>query len=112
MIERNHFRGKSDQTAGVARAGKGLLAGLLRCGRCGRKIYLRYWGKSGTNPHYLCHGDFHAGGESYCIGFGGTTVDRRCAEEILRVLSPLGMRASLQALDQLGSQQDQQRRAM
>lgn len=112
MIRRNNWRGESDQTAGAVRGGKGLLAGLLRCGRCGRKLYVRYWGKAGTSARYLCTGDFGAGGGRYCIGFGGALVDRRFGEEIVRVLSPLGIRASLEALDQLGSQQDQRHAAM
>src|SRR5262249_21264702 len=93
-------------------AGKGLLAGLLRCRRCGRKLYVRYWGKSGTSARYLCSGDFAAYGGSYCIGFGGATVDRRFSEEIVRVLSPLGIRASMDALEQLGVQQDGRHQAM
>jgi hypothetical protein len=43
-------------------------------------------------------GDFPAG--RYCVGFGGATVDRRIGEEVVRVLSPLGVRASLEALEQ------------
>ena len=110
-MRRNNFRGESDETAGVARAGKGLLAGLLRCGRCGRKLHVRYWGKSGTSARYLCAGDVDAGGH-YCVGFGGATVDRRFGDEIMRVLSPLGIRASLEALERLGSQQDERRQAI
>ena len=105
MIGRNNWRGESDETAGAVRAGKGLLAGLLRCGRCGRKLYVRYWGKSGTSARYLCTGDFGADGGRYCIGFGGATVDRRFGDEIVRVLSPLGVRASVEAFDRLGAQQ-------
>ncbi len=112
MIRRNDFRGESDETAGVARAGKGLLAGLLRCGRCGRRLHVRYWGKSGTSARYLCSGGFGADGGRYCIGFGGATVDRRFADEIVRVLSPLGIRASLEALERLGAQQGAQHQAM
>ena len=112
MIRRNDFRGESDETAGVARTGKGLLTGLLRCGRCGRKLYVRYWGKSGTSARYLCSGDYTAAGGHYCIGFGGSSVDRRFGEEIVRVVSPLGIQASLDALDELGSQQDEQRQAL
>jgi hypothetical protein len=81
------------------RAGHGLLARLLRCGRCGRKLHVWYWGKQGTAARYLCVGDFPAGGR-YCVGFGGATVDRRIGEEVVRVLSPLGVRASLEALEQ------------
>jgi hypothetical protein len=112
MIGRNNWHGESDETAGAARAGKGLLAGLLRCGRCGRKLHVRYWGKSGTSARYLCSGDFAVNGGRYCVGFGGATVDRRFSDEIVRVLSPLGIRASLEALDQLGSRQDDRRQAL
>ena len=74
------------------RAGQGLLGGLLRCGHCGRKLHVRYWG--GTNARYLCKGDYDDGGQ-YCIGFGGGSVDRRVGQELLQVIAPLGMEASL-----------------
>jgi DNA invertase Pin-like site-specific DNA recombinase len=112
MIRRNNLRGETDHTAGAARAGKGLLTGLLRCGRCGRKLHVRYWGKSGTSARYLCAGDFTAAGGRYCLGFGGATVDRRFADELLRVLSPLGIRASLDALERLTADEDAHRRAI
>jgi len=112
MIQRNNFRGESDETAGAARAGKGLLTGLLRCGRCGRKLHVRYWGKSGTGARYVCPGDFTAAGGRYCVAFGGATVDRRFEDEILRVLSPLGIRASVEALDRLSAEQDDHRHAI
>jgi hypothetical protein len=112
MIQRNDFRGESDETAGAARSGKGLLAGLLRCRRCGRKLNVRYWGKSGTAARYLCSGTFGIDGGTYCLGFGGATLDRRFEAEVVRVVSPFGVRASLEALDQLGCEQEQRRRAL
>jgi hypothetical protein len=62
------------------RAGQGLLVGLLRCGHCGRKLHVRYWGGRGTNARYLCKGYYDDGGQ-YCIGFGGGSVDRRVGQE-------------------------------
>lgn len=112
MMRRNYWRGEADETAGAVRAGHGLLAGLLRCGRCGRRLYVRYWGKAGTAARYLCSGDFVTAGGRYCLGFGGATVDRRFGEEIVRVLSPLGIRASLQALDELGAHEEARRQAL
>jgi hypothetical protein len=112
LIRRNDFRGEWDETAGVARLGKGLLAGLLRCGRCGRKLYVRYRGKSGTSALHLCTHDSGSGGGRYCVGFGGATADRRVGDKIVRVLSPLGIHASLQALDRADSQGDERRRAL
>jgi hypothetical protein len=106
----NNLRLEGDEGTGAVRAGLGLLARLLRCGRCGRKLHVRYWGKHGTAARYLCLGDFQQGGQ-YCLGFGGSTVDRRISEEVLSVLSPLGVQASLEALEQLGARDSARRDA-
>ena len=111
MMRRNSLRHERDEGTGAVRAGHGLLARLLRCGRCGRKLHVWYWGKHGTAARYLCVGDFPAGGR-YCLGFGGATVDRRIGEEVVRVLSPLGVRASLEALEQQRAQDAARRDAL
>lgn len=100
LMKSNTRRWDHDQSAGLARRGTGLLAGVLRCGQCGRKLHVRYWGKSGTSARYLCKGDYEAGGQ-YCLGFGGRGADRRLAEEVLHVVSPLGIEASLEAMRQV-----------
>src|SRR3989475_2614223 len=86
----------SDESVAVIRQGHGLLSGLLRCGRCGRKLQVRYWGKSGTAARYVCRGDFSAGGQ-YCLGFGGASIDKQISEQVLETISPLTLEASLQA---------------
>lgn len=111
LIRANSLKNTGDEAVGAVRAGQGLLCGLLRCGRCGRKMHVRYWGKSGTAARYLCKGDFHLGGK-YCLAFGGSTVDRRFSEELLRAVSPLGMRASLEAVNRLKTEKDEQCRAL
>jgi len=108
MIRDNNLNLGGDESVGAVRSGQGILCGLLRCGHCGRKLYVRYWGKSGTNARYLCKGDFDSGG-SYCIAFGGATVDRRFGKELMKVLSPLGIKASVEAIDRLYSKKDERR---
>lgn len=100
-----------DESALAVRSGHGLLTGLLRCGRCGRKLHIRYWGKSGTAARYLCSGDFATGGQ-YCLGFGGATVDQCLSEEILQAISPHGLAASTAAIEQLSTQGSDQRAAL
>ena len=100
MIRRNSVNWQGDESIAAIRAGQGLLVGLLRCGHCGRKLHVRYWGGSGTNARYLCKGDYDDGGQ-YCLGFGGASVDRRLGQEVLKVISPLGVEASLKALEEL-----------
>src|SRR6201984_1583579 len=100
MIRRNCVTWEGDESMAAIRAGQGLLVGLLRCGHCGRKLHVRYWGGRGTNARYLCKGDYDGGGQ-YCIGFGGSSVDRRVGQELLKAIAPLGVEASLRNLEEI-----------
>jgi hypothetical protein len=111
MMQRNSVNWQGDESMAAIRAGQGLLVGLLRCGHCGRKLHVRYWGGRGTNARYLCKGDYDDGGQ-YCVGFGGASVDRRMGQELLRVISPLGVNASLRALEELSAGDAAQRIAL
>src|SRR5580704_3245990 len=111
MIRGNSVNRQGDESMAAIRAGQGLLVGLLRCGHCGRKLHVRYWGGTGVNARYLCKGDYDDGGQ-YCLGFGGASVDRRLGQELLTVISPLGVEASLKALEELSAGDAAQRRAL
>ena len=111
MTRRNSVNWQADESMPAIRAGQGLLVGLLRCGHCGRKLHVRYWGGSGTHARYLCKGDYDDGGQ-YCIGFGGASVDRRFSQELLKVISRFGVEASLKAIDELSSGDAAQRAAL
>src|ERR1700747_3591214 len=111
MIGRNSVNWEAEESMTAIRAGQGLLVGLLRCGHCGRELHVRYWGGTGTNARYLCKGDYDDGGR-YCIGFGGATVDRRISDEVLTVISPLGVAASLKAIEELKAGDTAQRAAL
>jgi DNA invertase Pin-like site-specific DNA recombinase len=111
MTRRNSVNWQADESMPAIRAGQGLLVGLLRCGHCGRKLHVRYWGGSGTHARYLCKGDYDDGGQ-YCIGFGGASVDRRFSHELLKVISRFGVQASLKAIDELSSGDAAQRAAL
>jgi len=88
--------GKGSATVrGAVRGGELLLAGLLRCGHCGRKLYVGYGGKAGR---YYCHGALVNHGTERCISFGGLRADHAVGTEVLRVLSRLGIDAALKVL--------------
>jgi recombinase/recombinase-like zinc beta ribbon protein len=57
------------------RGGRSLLAGILRCRRCGRMMYVSYCGSQGTVPRYHCKGAQINHGEDWCISFGSLRVD-------------------------------------
>ena len=107
----NNLRLDAEASVAAARSGQGLLTRLLRCGRCGRKLHVRYWGRGGTAARYACLGDYHQGG-SYCLAFGGSTVDQRFCEELLKVISPWSTRASLEALERKAPSEAAARQAL
>src|SRR6201990_1165240 len=92
----NNATGKGPAVTGAVRRGELLLAGLLRCGHCGRKLYVGYGGKAGR---YYCQGALVNHGTERCISFGGLRVDHAVGSEVLRVLKPLGINAAAKALE-------------
>ena len=83
---------------GAVRRGDALLAGLLRCGHCGRRLHVHYSGTKGYCVRYGCRGAHLNHGTKPCISFGGLRVDAAVADEALRLLSPLGIEAALAAV--------------
>ena len=83
------------------RQGEVLLAGLLRCGHCGRKLQVHYSGKLGR---YNCYGARMNHGTARCISLGNSRCRRGRGAEVLRVLAPLGMDAALKVLDAQASE--------
>lgn len=109
-LRRNAFR----QPAGRAKAGRGgraLLAGLLRCRRCGRMLQVAYTTR-GTVARYLCRLGNTMHGVPMCIGVGARRPDELVAAEVLRVLEPLSVEAARAAQDLIVQQATDRRRAL
>jgi hypothetical protein len=77
---------------GAPKHGDGLLAGLIRCKRCGRKLTLRYSGIQNHIPRYSCSRAWMDNGGPHCIGSAdcASTMQsrRRCLASLAQVLSP------------------------
>lgn len=102
---------KGEMVRGALREGDALLTGLLRCGHCGRKLYVAYSGPQGRTSRYYCRGaEIDHGPASKCISFGALRIDRAVAGEALRLLKPLGIEAALHAIEQHTTEGDSKRR--
>jgi len=99
-------------SASAPREGRALLAGLLRCGKCGHKLQVRYRGSSKKAVKYICMHGVREEGKPTCLQFGGTRVDQRMGEEVLSVCRPFAIEASLRALEEGNEAVSQKRRAM
>lgn len=78
---------------GAAKRGSALLAGLVRCRRCGRKLTVAYTGRCRAFPRYVCRRGQLDNGDPKCISFGGSPLDEAVAREVLELLRPGAMAA-------------------
>lgn len=93
---------------GAAREGGALLQGVLRCGRCGRRMQVAYSGKDGRCVRYACvRGFHHHGTETTCQTLGGGRLDQAVAAAFLDAVSPAGVAASTGAISELTMQHEQ-----
>jgi DNA invertase Pin-like site-specific DNA recombinase len=93
--------------AGAAKRGPALLAGLLRCRRCGRKLRAAYSGPNGDIPRYQCDLGAMETRAPRCISFGGQQVDASVVVEMLRVVQPAAIEAAILAADRSRAAQDE-----
>jgi DNA invertase Pin-like site-specific DNA recombinase len=92
---------------GAAKHGDALLAGLLRCRRCGRKLVLRYSGTADNIPRYYCSRGLASTGEARCIAFGGTLADRAIEAAVLDAVEPGAIAAAIEAGTRQATQRDE-----
>jgi excisionase family DNA binding protein len=92
---------------GAAREGAALLQGLVRCGRCGRRMQVAYSGTSGKVGRYACvrGRDLHATGRA-CQSLGGGRLDKAVAEAFLEAAAPAGIVATAGAIRELEDQHE------
>jgi DNA invertase Pin-like site-specific DNA recombinase len=110
LAANTNMKSRMERKAG--RGGRALLAGLLRCRRCGRMLHVAYGGIGGRVPRYHCLGAHINHGEPRCISFGGLKTDQAVADEVLRTISGNAVEAALEAADHLRRQRDEQRQAL
>ncbi len=97
---------------GAPKHGDALLAGLVRCQRCGRKLTVRYTGMKHNIPRYACHRGVLDNGEPRCIAFGGLRVDDAIEAAVLKVVESGAVAAAIAAEAELSQRRDQVREAL
>jgi DNA invertase Pin-like site-specific DNA recombinase len=111
ILEANLAKRAANNT-GAAKSGAALLSGLLRCGRCGRMLFVAYGGHGGRVPRYGCHGGRVNRGAAACLSVGSLRVDHAVVEQVLAAIQPAGIHAALVAEAEVGQEQEQIRRTL
>lgn len=105
-FEANHKLLESNQTnaerSGPAREGAALLPGIILCGRCGRRMTVRYTGTGGIRPAYECVGRWEHGNKATCSSVPADVLDKAVSEKILSIMKPSELEISLKVIHSIG----------
>ena len=99
---RANWRPPRGEGGGAAREGRALLQGLIRCGRCGRRMQVGYSGKT-LVPNYSCVRGNQLYGAKRCQSVGGRRIERVVLDSVFEALRPAGIEATLRAIEHASS---------
>ena len=97
------------QSLGAVRDGPALLAGLVVCGRCGKKMTVRYQrGRGGKlHPVYVCSRAKSDYAADQCQQLAGPCVDAHVTDLLLAAMAPAALEVSLAAATHVEAQREQ-----
>ena len=102
LLANNRTNAEHMLLSGAAREGLALLQGLLLCGRCGRRLSVRYKGNGGIYPTYDCNARRREGtGTSSCMHLRCDLLDSAVSGRVLAVIQPAELEVAAEALRQL-----------
>jgi DNA invertase Pin-like site-specific DNA recombinase len=87
------------------REGPALLQGLAICGRCGRRMTVRYHRRNELEVDYVCDHVRNQRGGAGCQHISGNTVDRAIGELVVAAVTPQAMETALQVFEDLRRRQ-------
>jgi DNA invertase Pin-like site-specific DNA recombinase len=93
-------------TQGAPRNGPSLLAGLVYCGRCQRRMRVYYHAK-GVPAYYICSNKYNKPLEPACQCLTATQLEALITEEVLRALEPARLELHEQALADIERERQQ-----
>jgi DNA invertase Pin-like site-specific DNA recombinase len=90
----------TEDRRGAAREGNALLQGIVLCGRCGRRMSVRYY-KDGATPIYECNQLHSHHARPTCQFLRGDGVNAAVADLFLRAIQPAELEVALATLEDI-----------
>src|SRR3979411_3437829 len=90
--------------------GRALLAGLICCARCGRRLSVLDTGRY-PRPIYRCEQPNIQLGQRRCLSVAGKRIDETIAAEMLRAVAPMAIEAAEEAERMLRDEEQDRRGA-
>jgi hypothetical protein len=94
----------ADRRRGPPREGPALLQGLVLCGRCGRRMTIRYHHRQDQLcPEYVCQREGIEHGQAICQRVPGAGVDQAIGQLLVEAVNPVALEVTLAVQRELQS---------
>jgi DNA invertase Pin-like site-specific DNA recombinase len=101
-LQQNRTNTADTMLPGPSREGLALLQGILICGVCGHRLYLRYTGNGGVYPCYQCTWRKRDGlCSNYCMSIRCSLIDTIIVQRALAILKPAQIEIAVKAVEEL-----------
>jgi len=108
ILSENFTRRKSEEKRTPPREGTALLQGLVWCGKCGRRMTVRYTQRGDQLlPNYICVKDSVENGGDVCQSLIGHAIDKSVADLLIKRLTPEVIAQSVAIEKELESRRDE-----
>lgn len=98
----------ADRRNSPPREGPALLQGLIVCGKCGRRMTLRYHlRQAGLCPEYVCQRKGIENAEPLCQRIPGAEIDRVIGDILLEMVNPVTLDVALTVQQELQARLDE-----
>ena len=97
-----------DRRQSPPREGPALLQGVLICGRCGKRMTVRYHSRRGhLIPDYVCQREGIEHGEPICQHIPGAAIDEVVGNVLVEAVTPITLEVALAVQQELQSRLDE-----
>jgi len=102
QLRNNSAAHGSDRKRSPPREGPALLQGLVICGKCGRRMTVRYRRhRERLFPDYVCQRKGIERGEPPCAHIPGSTIDQAVGQLLVDTITPIALEVSLAVQEEL-----------
>ncbi len=103
-LKDNAYAHGHDRRKSPPREGPALLQGIIVCGRCGKRMTVRYQQNCAKLvPVYICQKDRIENGAKVCQTVMGEKVDEGISKLLLEMLNPLAIKAAIKVQNELSA---------
>jgi DNA invertase Pin-like site-specific DNA recombinase len=98
----------TDRRKSLPREGPALLQGLVICGRCGRRMTIRYHLRKGELiPEYICQKEKIEHGAPQCQAIPGQAIDQAISRLLLETMTPISLEVAMAVQQEIVARQEE-----